>query len=365
MDEKLKKIIIYVSAGFVILFIILFAISSCQSKKMSYEKYLAKMETIAKAYFKSHEDELPTEDKKTSEYTLKEMIDDGKIDDYTKSFNDESIKCEGSVTVTNNNGYYLYTPELDCGEKFSTKTLANKIIEDNLVEDGQGLYEMYNEYVFRGDKINNYATFAGQTWRIISIGEDGNVYLLQEKSDKQCAWDNHYNSDINSVGVNIYYQDGDKPSTMKECLEGLYDKYFNDTTKPFIATQTVCYGARSENDTTNDSSTECSITKDGEKLSLISVYEYMRASIDNECLNIKTRSCKNYNWLSKSNSTYTITPSTEKSNKVYYKRDDISSTTTNNLMTVLVKASIDGKINYQSGDGSETKPYVIGSATKK
>lgn len=365
MDEKLKKIIIYVSAGFVLLFIILFLISSCQGKRMTYDKYVTKMESVAKAYFESHEDELPTEDKKTSEYTLKEMIENKQIEDYIKVFGDESIKCEGSVTVTNNNGYYLYTPELDCGEKFSTKTLAKKIIEDNLVESGQGLYEMFNEYVFRGDRINNYATFAGQSWRIISIGEDGNIYLLQEKSNNQCIWDNHYNSEINSLGLNIYYQDGDKPSSLKECLGDLYKETFTEKLRSFIPTQTVCYGARSDSDTSTDSSTECSKTIDNEPVNLIAVYEYLRATIDEECVNIDSGSCNNYNWLADTKATYTITPSTHRSDKVFYKGSGITISSATNYMPVLLKISIDGKINYVSGDGSSEKPYVIGNTTKK
>ena len=366
MDEKLKKIIIYVIAGFVILFIILFAISSCQSKKVSYEDYLKKMEKAAKSYYENHEDELPSEDKKTSEYSLKEMIAKGAISDYIKAFSDESIKCDGGVTVTNNNGYYLYTSELDCGDKYSSKTLSQKIKEDSLTEEGIGLYEMGDDYVFRGDAVKNYATFAGETWRIINIDENDNIYLLQANTKKSCSYDNHYNTEKGESGINQYYQGEGKYSNMMQCLEKYYNEKITDSYKKYLGTQTVCYGARSKDDITTDGSTECSIFIEKQPLSLLLVNEYIRASIDDECKSLNSRSCRNYNWLAKTDDTYLITPSSKDSTLVYYKDGSrIEETKTNNYLPVLMKISVNGKIAYTKGNGTEKDPYQIGDVTKK
>ncbi len=367
MDEKLKKIIIYVVAGFVILFIILFAISSCQSKKVSYEKYQEKMEKAAKSYFESHEDELPTEDKKTSEYTLKEMIDNGAIDDYIKAFDDESIKCDGGVTVTNNNGYYLYTSELDCGDKYLSNTLAQKIKEDNLTETGNGLYEVGDKYVFRGDLVNNHATFAGESWRILGIDENNNINLIQEKSKKSCIYDSHFNTETNEVGINQYYQGDGKYSDMMKCLDEYYkNEIKDDETKAYLSTQTVCYGARSLDDITTDGSTECTSYIEKQPLNLIGANEYIRASIDSNCISIDSYSCENYNWITSLRATYLMTPSTSKSYFAYYKNDSgVSETRVNNYLPVLVKIAIKGDVNYTTGDGTEEKPYEIGDVTKK
>ena len=366
MDEKLKKIIIYVAAGFVILFIILFAISSCQGSKVSYEDYQKKMEKAATNYYKNHEDELPTDDKKTSEYTLKEMIENKAIDDYTKAFNDESLKCDGGVTVTNNNGYYLYTTELDCGEAYTSKTLADKIKEDSLTESGIGLYEMNDDYVFRGDLVNNYASFGGETYRIISIDSNDNIYMIQADSTKSCVYDNHYNTEIGQAGINQYYQGEGKYSNVMQCLEKYYNEKVPEANKAYMNTQTVCYGARSKDDITIDGSTECSVSIEKQPLSLLLAYEFIRASIDEECVSLNSRSCRNFNWLAKTNETYLITPSTSEPNYVYYKESNkVDETQANNYLPLLMKVSINGKINYTKGTGTEKDPYQIGDVTKK
>ena len=366
MDAKLKKIIIYVSAGFIILLIIMFAISGCQGKKANYDSYQTKMEKAAKKYFESHEEELPTEDKKTSEYSLKKMIENGDIDDYTKAFSDKNMKCEGSVTVTNNNGYYLYTSELDCGDAYTSKTLAQQIKEDNSTESGQGLYEIDDDYVFRGDSINNYATFAGEDWRIISIDENNNINLLQAKTKKRCVYDSHYNLEAGTSGINQYYQGEGKYSNLMTCLNDYYTNQFSDEAKSYLSTQTVCYGARSKDDITTDGSTECTQYIDKQPISLISAYEYIRASIDDGCISLDSRSCRNFNWLAKIDNTYFMTPSTEKSNLVYSITSmGIETTQSTNFNAVLTKISVNGDIKYLSGNGSKDNPYKIADVAKK
>lgn len=366
MDEKLKKTIIYVSAGFVILFVIFFIISACQGSTTSYESYLKKMEKVAISYFEDNEEELPTDDKKTNEYTLKQMIENKDIDDYTKAFNNKEAKCDGGVTVTNNNGYYLYTVELDCGEDFSTKKLTDKIKEDNLVESGKGLYEIGNEYVFRGDDINNYVKFNNELWRIISIDEDNNINLMELDTELECVYDDHYNSNEEDPGINKYYQGEGKDSNIKKCLATYYKDKITEKAKAYMVTQKVCFGARAEDDITKDNSTECSETIEGEPLNLINVYKVLRASIDEECITLKSSSCKNYNWLAKLKKTYTITPSTKKTNLVYtLNHGYIRAENTDSQETTLLKVSIDGKINYASGTGTKEDPYIIGDVTKK
>ena len=140
MSDQLKKIMIGSCAGFVILFVILLVLVGCQGSTKSYEDITENMLKIGKRYFEKNEDELPSDDKDTNEYTLKQMVSYGDMKDISELMDDETIKCDGGVTVTNNNGYYLYTVALECGDKFETKTLADKIIEDNLVEEGHGLY---------------------------------------------------------------------------------------------------------------------------------------------------------------------------------------------------------------------------------
>ena len=59
MNEKLKKIIYMVLGVFVIIFFLLFLVSSCSSK-MDPETFETKIMEKAKSYYSTHKDELPS-----------------------------------------------------------------------------------------------------------------------------------------------------------------------------------------------------------------------------------------------------------------------------------------------------------------
>ena len=47
-----------------------------------------------------------------------------------------------------------------------------------------GLYDLENEYVFRGEVVNNYVKYEGKEWRIISIDKnDYSMKLISTTSD--------------------------------------------------------------------------------------------------------------------------------------------------------------------------------------
>ena len=133
MDQKTIKMLSYVIGGFAGFIFILFLISSCANRKYTFEKLENRMLKIAQEMYKDDESELPSQDKDTKTITLKKMISDGKIDDVSKLFKRDDLKCNGTVTITNNNGYYNYSPYLSCGSEYETKYLKDKIIEDSLV----------------------------------------------------------------------------------------------------------------------------------------------------------------------------------------------------------------------------------------
>ncbi len=205
MDQKMMKTLGMVIAGFVVFILVLFFISSCSGGKYTYEKLQEKMLVIAKNYYEGNEKELPSQDKDTRSYTLKKMISDGKIEELTELFDNENIKCDGNVTVTNNNGHYLYTPYLSCGKDYQTTYLKDKIVENSLVESGPGLYETADSYIFRGDVKNNYVSFSGKTFRIIRINDDGTIRLIDNVGISEVIWDSKYNTNVkDSRGVNDY-----------------------------------------------------------------------------------------------------------------------------------------------------------------
>ena len=98
-----------------------------------------------------------------------------------------------------------------------TKTLANKILSSNTLitdtptlttssnntSDKSGLYVSTatntgkQTYYFRGNVENNYVSFAGFTWRIVRINEDGTVRILMQdgiNNNANIAFNSNYNN---------------------------------------------------------------------------------------------------------------------------------------------------------------------------
>lgn len=362
MDEKMKKTLTYVLAGFGGFIFLLFIISSCTKKTYDFEDLVEDMVDVTQKYYENNKDKLPSQDKDTQTYTLKKMISDGKIEELSKLFDKEDIKCDGNVTVINNNDNYLYTPYLSCGEDYSTLYLKDKLIEDSLVEQGVGLYETNNEYVYKGEVKNNYVSIEEQLYRIIKINEDGSLRLIAETPLKYIYWDDRYNSERNSnKGINEY-EINSIDSRIKNALKEYYEneEIFTKTLKPYIVTQDLCIGKRTEADPTKDGSAECSIKMANQNLGALVVYEYLQASLDPECNNTISTSCTNYNWLNDSKfSTWTLTANPETSYQAFAISGSVYTKNCNTQSNVNVVFNITDKAIYLDGDGTELNPYTF------
>lgn len=363
MDQKMMKTLGMVIAGFVVFILILFLIASCSKSNYTYEKLEEKMMKVAKEYYTNNEKELPSQDKDTSTYTLKKMISDEKIDELSELFDDENVKCDGNVTVTNNNGYYVYSPYLSCGKDYETVYLKDKIVEDSLVETGIGLYESGDEYIFKGEVTNNYVKFNEKTFRIIRINDDGSIRLMELNGLSQKMWDNRYNEDANyNSGRNDYLVGDNIDSRLKEAIGEYYNnsEVWDDEAKGYITTQSLCIGKRSKSDMTKDGSTECSVKLDNQTFGAITIYEYLQASLDQDCTSTSDRSCRNYNWFGSLNfTTWTLTADVETSNYAYSLNKRPSSTICNTRAYVNVVFNLTDKAVYVSGNGTEEDPYIF------
>ncbi|MDE5630519.1 MAG: hypothetical protein K2I70_02860 [Bacilli bacterium] len=367
MDQKMMKTLGGIIAGFVVFIFILFMISSCSKTTYTYDKLETKMMDVAKSYFEANKDELPKEDKDTKTLTLKKMISDGKIEELTELFDNDEVKCDGNVTVTNNNGYYIYTPYLNCGKDYESVYLKDKIIENSLVTEESsnpkyGLYEVGDQYIMKGEVDNNYVKFADQLFRVVRINDDGTIRLLQVAGLKQQVWDNRFNPDFNyNGGINEYFYNG-LNSRVKDAIENYYNDsaVWNDEAKGYMVKSDLCIGKRSQADVTKDGSTECSKKLNDQVFGLLSVYEIMQASLDTNCNNTVAKSCANYNWLSTSEeSIWTATADAENSQYVYvlYKIPTINNASA--YANVNVVFNLTDKAIYVDGDGTIEKPYVF------
>lgn len=364
MDKKLIKMIGIVIGCFILLLIILMLLVSCENRKTNYSKIETNMKEAAIKYFKANQKELPSEDGSSKDVKLSKLISDGYIKDPNSSNKNNGTSCDGYVSVTNNNGYYLFSPKLTCGKDYSTTFLKDKIISDNDngVESGFGLYQTSNnEYIFKGDTVNNYVTMNDKNYRIIRINEDGTIRLINiDTSNDTYVWDDRYNSDVGSanIGINDYYNN-DINSRVKDTVQSIYTNNYTDAEKAYITTQTLCIGKRSEDDITKDGSTECSVQLENQQLGLITVYEYMQASLDNGCTETTASSCENYNWIYNLKSMWTLTGDTEQSSKVYVINKVVRKNLCSSYQRVLPVLNLTDKAIYVSGSGTETDPYVF------
>lgn len=360
MDQKTIKMLGYIIGGFVSFIILLFLISSCTNKKYTFEKLENRMLKIAKEMYENDDKELPQQDKDTKTITLKKMISDGKIEEVSKLFKRDDLKCNGSVTITNNNGYYNYSPYLSCGKEYETTYLKDKIIDNSLVETGVGLHEIKDTYVMRGEVKDNFIKFNGNTYRIIRINSDGTIRIMEQKGLIQKVWDDRYNiENSNNSGINEYEYNSLNSRIRDTLIEYYLDsKTWPDEIKQYITTQTLCIGKRTKADITKDGSTECSKVMENEAFGLLSIYEFLQASLDANCSYTNDGNCRNYNWISNlKNSTWSITANAE-DNKTAYLINGIPKVSTCSSMSgTLAVFNITDKAIYVKGDGTEENPY--------
>ena len=135
----------------------------------------------------------------------------------------ESVQCNGKEAKFDNYNWSLLLPdtseeEITCEFVFrDTQTLANKILSSNTLitdtptlttssnntSDKSGLYKSTATntgkptYYFRGNVENNYVSFAGFTWRIVRINEDGTIRIVMQdgiNNNATYAFNSNYNN---------------------------------------------------------------------------------------------------------------------------------------------------------------------------
>ena len=151
----------------------------------------------------------------------------------------ESVKCNGKETSFDNYNWKLTLPntneeEITCEFVFrDTQTLANKILSSNTLitdtptlttssnntSDKSGLYKSTATntgkptYYFRGNVENNYVSFAGFTWRIVRINEDGTVRIVMQDGINNNA-NYAFNSNYNNYTY-MYYTNSQAKTTLE------------------------------------------------------------------------------------------------------------------------------------------------------
>lgn len=357
MDKKQKMIIKGALIFFALCIVIVIVLGIIKNRTRSYSEMEDILVNSAQNYYRENTELLPKQDGGTVSVDSMTLIENKKMKSFEKYNKSEGSTCSGTVTVTNNNGYYLYIPNLKC-ENFKTNTLNDQILKDNeIVTEGIGLYEMNGDYVFRGEYPNNYVRFAKQTWRILRITSSGEIRLVQnETTENEAPWDNRYN--VNSqatTGITKF-----ELSRIKDTLNKFYEN-LKDDFKPYIINKQLCIGSRDERETKHDGSVECTTLTEGVyPISLPQVNEYVIASLDQNCKTQRNNACGNYNYLTKIlKNVWSITPNKANDYEVYYINSTVRPTEASEYMEYKAVINLDGSIVYKSGNGTKDDPYII------
>lgn len=345
----------------ILLIIFLAIIQGCSDRKMSYEVYEQKMIKATERYLKG---KLPTKEAELVTVNLKDLIESGYIKSTEKALKDDS--CKGSVSVrkngssieTNNGGFLNYTVTLNCKE-YKTQHLADKIIS-NVVDSDSGLYKIGDDYVFKGNKVNNHITFFGTDYRIMSVDKNGILRLIKsEPENTSRIWDNKFNTEVNGTyGKTIY-----KDSAILSYLISDYQnsKKISKNQKQHIVAYDVCIGKRSSDDYSISKEKDCSEVLQNQVISLLNVSDFSLASVDPECNSTVSRSCRNYNYLfSIASSTWTLNTVSDNTYEAFFISDGLQEyQPSNSYNEYNIVIYIDGNELYTEGTGTEVNPYVI------
>lgn len=346
----------------IIIILFLAILQSCNST-VSYDKYEEKMISAFEKYLEKN-DLIPMGESEYVTINLEKLVKEGYIKSPEKLVKDST--CEGSVGVRrngasieqNDGGFLNYTVNLECKD-YSTVHLIDKIKED-LVTVDDGLYQDGEDYIFKGEKPNNYINFFGLSYRIVSIDKDGILKLIRSEVESSSSrWDSKFNVEINKyIGINIY-----KDSTLLQSLINIYvnNKKISKNAREHVMAYDVCIGKRSSDDYSISKDIDCSEILEDQVISVPNVSDFARASLDPNCDSTNARSCTNYNYLTPiSSSTWTLNPSSENTYHIMYISSGImiqEDASKMNQYNVVIY--IDGNELYKRGIGSQLDPYVL------
>lgn len=358
-ENNKQKVMLFGSIAFVMLLIIITIAIAVKlvGNKMSYEKLEDTIESATKKYLSENPSELPNETKPTVVISTNTLIEQKYLKELKKYVKDSS--CTANVLVDYESNSYKYQAYLTCN-KFKTEKFIDVIKNNNKIsQTGEGLYEMNNELVFRGQNPNNYVYFADGLWRIVKINHDGkiNIILNTEKAIVNGVWDNRYNTERQSQrGINNFLL-----SRTFTNIKNFYNSYLINYAS-FLTTYDLCVGKRLASSTDKSGNLECNEKIENQYIGLLPIYDYMNASLDGLCQLTTSRECQNYNYLAvNKNKWWTMTADMKSTYEVFYVNttgqvlSEDANVNAQNRFVVALKSDV----LFAKGDGTYENPYTI------
>ena len=372
--SKMIKMFGIVIGGLIIILVVGFIISLIVGKKYNYAMVEDEMKNAAVNYFKDNKNKLPKNTEEVVEISTTVLANNKYMKTLDKYLNDTS--CTGKVSVEKvGDKSYSYTPVLTCKNYTTTKFYDEIVKDSHIVTDGFGVYNINNEYVYRGSDVNNYVKFSDsdRIWRVIKATSDNEIVLLSEdKTRNVFAWDEKYNNQYeDNYGLNIY-----KNSYISTILKKLYSNNLNDDEDQFFNNEELdiltkeektkivdfdaCVGQRAEEDTSKDGSVECK-TVENTKMALLSTNDFLNASLDPNCTSTIKPDCQNYNYLITDYNYWLSNGSANESSRVYRVTSSgyLQASYANIESYARVVIHLSENVMLEKGKGTKDNPYVV------
>ncbi len=372
--SKMIKMFGIVIMALIVVLIVGFLISLFTKKNYTYAELEDVMKNASIKYFKDNKSKLPKDESEIVEIDSNILVNNKYMKSLDKYLKDDS--CTGKVSVEKiDNKSYSYTPKITCKDYTTTKFSDEITKSSNVVTSGFGIYNINNEYVYRGSEVNNYVRFSDseKIWRVVKVTSNNEIVLISDDKTKNIfRWDEKYNNEYeDNYGINIY-----KNSYISTILKKLYSNTLNADEDDFYSNEeadiltkeektkivefNACVGKRAESDISKDGSVECQ-TIEKTKMSLLSTYDFLNASLDLNCNSTIKPDCQNYNYLISDYNYWLANGSSENSSKVYRVTSYgyIQSSYANFESYVRVVIHLSENTMLVKGKGTKSNPYVI------
>ena len=244
-------------------------------------------------------------------------------------------------------------------------TAGDAILDDtDIVTSGDGLYEDEYEdgrYFYKGANPNNYITFNGESWRIVSIEPDGTIKIMRNSIIGEMAWDT---SESNNWA---------RPATLNTYLnEDYYNDSLNATAQSQIVAKDWSIGGVTydNNDLATQINSENSSKWNG-KVALATASEFIRSNSDkNSCgsfsLSVNNyRSCRYTNWMYySSNAWWTLSPYAGNLFISFFVYSDghlssFNGRVDSDSLAVRPVVYLSSEVKITGGTGTQSDPYEI------
>ena len=288
-------------------------------------------------------------------------------------------------------GYAAFSTNLNINAKGNIKEITSEFIKNKYCNQtsGDGLYkDIYEESrcIYKGTNPNNYITLNNELWRIISIENDNTLKLIKQDSIGAIEFDkigyrnattSTYCSNAATAGCNIWAIDDNcydlgtvtQNSSINDYLNTTYYNSLNDLDKKHLINSTfkvgrIFLGNDSYNlQYYNDFAKEKLWTG---KIALLTVNEYVTASLDTNCktpynLSLDNNTCKNQNYLYQNYNWWTLNATSITMRSWIWEIDKDGKTQASNAS---IKSNIRPVFYIKSditlsGEGTEKNPYTI------